>query len=140
MLIVYMNLHVFTVLSQIAIESITNIRTVASLHKEQHFAKMYSDALYGPHKEALKKSHVRGKIHIDIESEHTILIHDYLKILMMQYGLVLYRKMHDLLCFPFHYLLYIDFLISQVVHLDLHSLYLSWPMPPPYSMGAILLM
>ncbi|KAK3887408.1 hypothetical protein Pcinc_008524 [Petrolisthes cinctipes] len=45
---------------KIAIESITNIRTVASLHKEQHFAKMYSDALYGPHKEALKKSHLRG--------------------------------------------------------------------------------
>ncbi|XP_045621631.1 ATP-dependent translocase ABCB1 [Procambarus clarkii] len=45
---------------KIAIESITNIRTVASLHKEQHFAKEYSAALYKPHKEALKKSHLRG--------------------------------------------------------------------------------
>lgn len=121
-------LHVLTVLSQIAIESITNIRTVASLHKEQHFAKMYSDALYGPHKEALKKSHVRGKIHINIESEQRIVIHDYLKILMMHY----------LLCFAFQY--FIDFLTPQVVHLDLHSLFLSWPMPPPFSMGDIWLM
>ncbi|KAK8735750.1 hypothetical protein OTU49_005300 [Cherax quadricarinatus] len=45
---------------KIAIESITNIRTVASLHKEQHFAKKYSTALYKPHKDALKKSHLRG--------------------------------------------------------------------------------
>lgn len=95
-----MYLHVFTVLSQIAIESITNIRTVASLHKEQHFAKMYADALYGPHKEALKKSHVRGKITNNKESEHRIVIHDYLKILMMPYSL--HRKMHYFLCFTFH--------------------------------------
>ncbi|KAG7166971.1 ATP-dependent translocase ABCB1-like [Homarus americanus] len=45
---------------KIAIESITNIRTVASLHKEVHFADQYSAALYKPHQSALRKSHLRG--------------------------------------------------------------------------------
>ncbi|MCL4134703.1 UNVERIFIED_CONTAM: hypothetical protein GTU68_030487 [Idotea baltica] len=45
---------------KIAIESITNIRTVASLHQEDHFAALYSKALFEPHVEAQKKSHVRG--------------------------------------------------------------------------------
>lgn len=47
---------------QIAIEAITNIRTVAGLHKEEHFANEYSKALLKPHEEALKKSHLRGRI------------------------------------------------------------------------------
>lgn len=45
---------------KIAIEAITNIRTVAGLHKEEHFANEYSKALLKPHEEALKKSHLRG--------------------------------------------------------------------------------
>ncbi|CAL4182056.1 unnamed protein product [Meganyctiphanes norvegica] len=45
---------------KIAIEAISNIRTVASLHKEVTFGNQYSEALYKPHIEALKKSHVRG--------------------------------------------------------------------------------
>ncbi|XP_064091932.1 ATP-dependent translocase ABCB1-like isoform X2 [Macrobrachium nipponense] len=45
---------------KIAIDSITNIRTVASLHKEEHFSSEYSLALLEPHREALKKSHLRG--------------------------------------------------------------------------------
>ncbi|CAL4059023.1 unnamed protein product, partial [Meganyctiphanes norvegica] len=45
---------------KIAIEAISNIRTVASLHKEMSFANQYSEALYEPHIAALKKSHVRG--------------------------------------------------------------------------------
>lgn len=46
---------------QIAIEAITNIRTVATLHKEEFFAKKYSESLYEPHKDAQKKSHLRGE-------------------------------------------------------------------------------
>lgn len=49
-----------TIYLQLAIDSITNIRTVASLHKEQYFADEYSAALLKPHLEALKKSHLRG--------------------------------------------------------------------------------
>lgn len=45
---------------KLAIDCITNIRTVASLHKEQDFARKYSEALLKPHLAALKKSHVRG--------------------------------------------------------------------------------
>lgn len=45
---------------KLAIECITNIRTVASLHKEQYFADEYSAALLKPHLQALKKSHLRG--------------------------------------------------------------------------------
>nr|QFU47755.1 P-glycoprotein [Palaemon carinicauda] len=45
---------------KLAIDSITNIRTVASLHKEEHFSSEYSLALLKPHREALKKSHLRG--------------------------------------------------------------------------------
>ncbi|KAK7086307.1 tRNA N6-adenosine threonylcarbamoyltransferase [Halocaridina rubra] len=45
---------------KVAIEAIGNIRTVASLHKEEHFASEYSLALLKPHQEALKKSHLRG--------------------------------------------------------------------------------
>lgn len=45
---------------QLAIDSITNIRTVATLHKEQYFAHKYAEALLKPHLAALKKSHVRG--------------------------------------------------------------------------------
>ncbi|XP_042225494.1 ATP-dependent translocase ABCB1-like isoform X2 [Homarus americanus] len=45
---------------KLAVEAITNIRTVASLHKEEHFAQQYSQVLYSPYRQALKKSHVRG--------------------------------------------------------------------------------
>ncbi|KAK7047498.1 tRNA N6-adenosine threonylcarbamoyltransferase, partial [Halocaridina rubra] len=45
---------------KIAIEAITNIRTVASLHQEKQFASLYSLALLEPHQKALKKSHLRG--------------------------------------------------------------------------------
>nr|XP_045615136.1 ATP-dependent translocase ABCB1-like [Procambarus clarkii] len=45
---------------KIAIEAITNIRTVASLHLEQRFAERYTQALTSSHLQALKKSHVRG--------------------------------------------------------------------------------
>lgn len=45
---------------KLAIESITNIRTVASLHKEEYFAAEYSAALLKPHLQALKQSHLRG--------------------------------------------------------------------------------
>ncbi|KAF2354674.1 ABC transporter type 1 transmembrane domain [Trinorchestia longiramus] len=45
---------------KIAIEAISNVRTVASLHKEEHFSKQYADALYEPHRIALRNSHLRG--------------------------------------------------------------------------------
>ncbi|XP_071520197.1 ATP-dependent translocase ABCB1-like [Panulirus ornatus] len=45
---------------KIAIEAITNIRTVASLHKEEHFANQYSKSVNKPHLEALRKCHLRG--------------------------------------------------------------------------------
>ncbi|XP_076061207.1 ATP-dependent translocase ABCB1-like [Oratosquilla oratoria] len=45
---------------KIAIQAITNIRTVASLHKEEQFAMEYSTALLKPHLEAKKQSHLRG--------------------------------------------------------------------------------
>nr|XP_053626234.1 LOW QUALITY PROTEIN: ATP-dependent translocase ABCB1-like [Cherax quadricarinatus] len=45
---------------KLAIEAITNIRTVASLHQEEHFVLKYSQGLSQCHLQALRKSHVRG--------------------------------------------------------------------------------
>ena len=45
---------------QLAIEAITNIRTVAGLGRERTFVKRYVAALEKPHQGALKKSHLRG--------------------------------------------------------------------------------
>ena len=47
---------------QLAIEAITNIRTVAGLRVEAKYVQMYIDLLAGPHKLTLKKSHFRGFI------------------------------------------------------------------------------
>ncbi|GAB6020134.1 hypothetical protein CHUAL_002862 [Chamberlinius hualienensis] len=46
--------------NRIAIDCISNIRTVASLHKEMKFHGIYMDFLIGPHETALKKTHIRG--------------------------------------------------------------------------------
>ncbi|XP_060595692.1 ATP-dependent translocase ABCB1-like [Ruditapes philippinarum] len=45
---------------KIAIESIENIRTVASLTREEMFNKMFSDELETPYNDALRKAHVIG--------------------------------------------------------------------------------
>ena len=45
-----------------AIEAITNIRTVAGLRREATFVRVYVDELGGPHKKALKQAHIRGAI------------------------------------------------------------------------------
>ena len=45
-----------------AIEAITNIRTVAGLGREKTFVQRYVAALKGPHQEAMKKSHLRGLV------------------------------------------------------------------------------
>ncbi len=47
---------------QIAIEAITNIRTVAGLRREETFTQRYVEALSGPHADAKKKAHIRGVI------------------------------------------------------------------------------
>ena len=47
---------------QLAIEAITNIRTVAGLRVEAKYVQMYIDLLAQPHKLTLKKSHFRGFI------------------------------------------------------------------------------
>lgn len=46
---------------KVAMEAITCIRTVATLHQEEHFVMQYSQALLLPHQQALKKSHIRGR-------------------------------------------------------------------------------
>jgi ATP-binding cassette subfamily B (MDR/TAP) protein 1 len=48
--------------AKVAMEAISNIRTVASLGKERQFHTIYMESLRGPHKEALKKSWIRGFI------------------------------------------------------------------------------
>lgn len=47
---------------QLAIEAITNIRTVAGLRCEAKYVDMYIELLAAPHKLTLKKSHLRGFI------------------------------------------------------------------------------
>lgn len=47
---------------QLAIEAITNIRTVAGLGREKTFVQKYIQELTGPHIEAKRKSHVRGLV------------------------------------------------------------------------------
>ena len=48
------------VASKLAVEAISNIRTVASLRKESHFVKEYEKALAKPHKSSQSRAHVRG--------------------------------------------------------------------------------
>nr|WEU75111.1 ABCB1-mScarlet-I fusion protein [Vector pPB-pCoBlast-actin5c-abcb1(67-1411)-mScI] len=45
---------------KIALEAIGNVRTVASLHREEQFSMAYEEALEKPHLIALKHSHLRG--------------------------------------------------------------------------------
>lgn len=45
---------------QVAIEGITNIRTVAGLQCEERIARTYEDELQAPHAATLRKSHLRG--------------------------------------------------------------------------------
>ena len=47
---------------QLAIEAITNIRTVAGLGREKTFVKRYIEELDRPHQEAKRKSHIRGLV------------------------------------------------------------------------------
>ena len=47
---------------QLAIEAITNIRTVAGLGREKTFVRRYIQELEKPHEEAKKKSHIRGLV------------------------------------------------------------------------------
>ena len=46
--------------SKLAVEAISNIRTVASLRKESHFVEEYEKALAKPHKSSQSRAHVRG--------------------------------------------------------------------------------
>ena len=55
-------LHDFFIFIQLAIEAITNIRTVARLGREKTFVQKYIQELTGPHIEAKRKSHVRGLV------------------------------------------------------------------------------
>ena len=48
--------------AKLAMEAISNIRTVASLHKEEKFHELYMSSLNRPHELALKKSWVRGVV------------------------------------------------------------------------------
>lgn len=48
--------------AKVAMEAISNIRTVAGLGREQTFHDIYMDSLRGPHQAALRKSWVRGFI------------------------------------------------------------------------------
>jgi len=48
--------------AKLAIEAITNMRTVAGLRGEQRFIDMYTELLSGPHNLTIKKSHLRGFI------------------------------------------------------------------------------
>ena len=47
---------------QLAIEAITNIRTVAGLGREKTFVQKYIHELITPHNEAKRKSHIRGLV------------------------------------------------------------------------------
>lgn len=47
---------------QLAIEAITNIRTVAGLGREKTFVQKYMKELDAPHREAKRKSHIRGLV------------------------------------------------------------------------------
>ena len=46
--------------NKLAIEAISNIRTVASLRKEAYFVEEYNKELAGPHDSATSRSHLRG--------------------------------------------------------------------------------
>ena len=48
--------------SKLAVEAISNIRTVASLRKEAYFVEEYEKALVEPHKTSTKRSHIRGVV------------------------------------------------------------------------------
>ena len=47
---------------QLAIEAITNIRTVAGLRCEAKYVEKYIELLTAPHKLTIRKSHLRGII------------------------------------------------------------------------------
>ena len=47
---------------QLAIEAITNIRTVAGLRCEDKYVELYVQLLAEPHKKTIRKSHIRGFI------------------------------------------------------------------------------
>ena len=55
-------LHFLFFFFQLAIEAITNIRTVAGLGREKTFVRRYIQELEKPHEEAKKKSHIRGLV------------------------------------------------------------------------------
>ena len=48
--------------AKLAIEAITNIRTIAGLRCEEKYVKMYVDLLAVPHKATMRNSHKRGFI------------------------------------------------------------------------------
>lgn len=48
--------------AKLAIEAITNIRTVAGLRAEEKFIKLYIEKLAVPHKLSYSKSHIRGAV------------------------------------------------------------------------------
>ncbi|CAG7827122.1 unnamed protein product [Allacma fusca] len=48
--------------AKIAVQAVSNIRTVASLCKERDFVKMYLEELRAPHKMILRRAHFRGFI------------------------------------------------------------------------------
>ena len=47
---------------QLAVEAISNIRTVAGLRLESTFARAYAERLRGPHARARRRAHLRGLI------------------------------------------------------------------------------
>ena len=47
---------------QLAVEAITNIRTVAGLRCEAKYVQLYSSLLTEPHQLTIQKSHYRGVI------------------------------------------------------------------------------
>lgn len=51
-------------LLQVAVEAITNIRTVASLHREEHITTQYKEALRGSYQASVKKAHMKGIVGI----------------------------------------------------------------------------
>ena len=58
---VFLKRLVYYLFFQLAIEAITNIRTVAGLGREKMFVKRYIQELDHPHVQAKRKSHLRGK-------------------------------------------------------------------------------
>ncbi|KAF2360286.1 ABC transporter-like [Trinorchestia longiramus] len=46
--------------SRIAVEAISNVRTVASLHTEERFCAAYEEALLVPHRSSIRSAHIRG--------------------------------------------------------------------------------